>query len=83
MDPDGLKEPAYIGLHSCGGWVLAVVDEPTHAKKTAKEIARAIRQGYTISRIECEDLRSGKVKMCKCERKKVKAHRPRAEEGRR
>src|SRR3990172_6833408 len=72
-----LKEPAYIALHSCGGWRVAIVDEPAHVKDTAKEITRAIRRGYSISRVECEDVRSGKVRMCKCrkERKSKQSNR--------
>ena len=69
---EALTEPAYIALHSCGGWRLAIVDEPSHRKDTAKELARAIREGYTISRVECEDVRSGKVRMCKCRKERIK-----------
>jgi len=49
---------------------MAVVDDPSHKKEIAKEIARAVRQGYAISRVDCEDVRNGKVQMCKCGRKK-------------
>ena len=35
-------------LCGCGGIVLAVVDTPNHKKETAKDVADAIKDGYTV-----------------------------------
>lgn len=44
--------PCYIARKpDCGCIVMAVVDEPRHAKDTAKEIAKCIRDGLTIERV--------------------------------
>jgi len=40
----------YIARAKCGCIVMACVDNPDHLKDTAKEVAKAIRQGYIIER---------------------------------
>lgn len=52
------KYMAYIGRADCGCIKLAIVDNPEHAKDTAKEIAKAIRQGYKIERVTCDYVRN-------------------------
>lgn len=55
---------AYIAKKECGCIVMACVDNPEHRRDVAKEVAKAIRQGYIIERVgdafvrehwECEE----------------------------
>lgn len=48
---------AYIARKACGCFVYAGVDIPSTRKDTAKEIAWAIRQGYTVERVTCQYVR--------------------------
>ena len=45
---------AYIAKKECGCIVMACVDNPEHRRETAKEVAKAIRQGYIIERASAE-----------------------------
>ncbi len=47
----------YIGRKSCGCIELAVVDNPEHKEKTAKEIAKAIKWGLKIERVSVQYVR--------------------------
>ena len=57
-------EMAYIGRCRCGCGAIpfACVDKPEWAKDTAKSIAQAIRDGYTIERVPLSEVR---MSMCK------------------
>lgn len=48
---------SYIAKKFCGCIVMAVVDNPAHLRDTAKEVAKAIRQGYIIERVTCDYVR--------------------------
>jgi hypothetical protein len=50
----------------CHRLVLAIVDDLDRKKDTAKEVARAIREGIEISRMSVEDVRKSDFS-CKCE----------------
>ncbi len=64
------EEPlAYIGRKSCGCIVLAIVDVPEHKKDTAKELAKAIRDGLTIERVTVEFVRKNMF-WCDCDKKR-------------
>ena len=51
------EQMAYIGHAECGCIKLAIVDNPAHYKDTAREIIKAIRQGYVVERVTCEYVR--------------------------
>ena len=42
---------AYIATKPCGCIVMATVDFPEHKREVAKEVGKAIRQGYTVERV--------------------------------
>lgn len=46
------KLPIYCAMKSCGCVVAAVTDNPDHKKETAKDIAKWIRAGLTIQRLD-------------------------------
>lgn len=48
----------YVGRNPCGCIAFLVVDEPTHAKPVAREVARGIREGMTIERVATEWVRT-------------------------
>ena len=54
-----MSDMAYIARRPCGCIVIAIVDEPRHAKDTAKDVAKAIRQGYAVERVTIEVVRAG------------------------
>ncbi len=47
----------YVGRKSCGCLVAAVVDLPGQEKETARDVAQFIREGYTVTRMESEEVR--------------------------
>ena len=49
---------SYVARKPCGCLAMAVVDNPAHAKDTAKEIAKAIRLGETVDRLPVEEVRA-------------------------
>ena len=57
-------EMAYIGRGRCGfgAFPFAPMDRPEWAKDTAKSIAKAISDGYTIERVPLSEVR---MSMCK------------------
>lgn len=48
---------AYISRKPCGCLVMASVDDPKHADATAREVAKAIRQGEKVERVTVEFVR--------------------------
>lgn len=52
--------PAYIARCrcGCGGLVFVVVDDPEHAADTANEVAKCIKDGYTVERATVGFVRS-------------------------
>jgi hypothetical protein len=53
------SEPmAYVGRAPCGCIRMAVVDDPQHKQRTAREIAKAIKAGETVERVTCEYVRT-------------------------
>lgn len=53
---------AYIARCRCGckGIVMAIVDNPVHKREVAKEIAKCIREGYTIEHVTVGYVRQSK-----------------------
>lgn len=49
----------------CKAIVMACVDDPKHAKDTAKAVAESIRDGDIIERVTCEYVRAN-WSACKC-----------------
>lgn len=49
-----------IGKCQCGGIVFAAVNEEKHRKDTAKDVAKLIRLGFSITTITLEEVRMGK-----------------------
>ena len=43
--------PAYVARKMCGCVVMLAMDNPVHAKDTAREIAACILDGYHIERL--------------------------------
>lgn len=56
--------PAYVAIAPCGCTKMACVDEPKHAKDTAKEIAACIRYGWRIERVTVGWIREHWVGSC-------------------
>ena len=52
-----MTDMAYIAKKPCGCIVLAVVDNPDHRRDVAKEVAKAIREGYIIERVTADYVR--------------------------
>jgi len=48
----------YIGLKDCGCLVMASVDSPDHKRETAKEIAKAIREGLNVQKLSTAFVRT-------------------------
>jgi len=63
----------------CGAVRIAVVDAPSHPRDIAKEVARAIRDGYLIERVTCEWVRTMANFHCTC--KDVQAPLPGVDGG--
>ena len=49
---------SYVARKPCGCVTMAIVDNPAHAKDTAKEISKAIRLGETVDRLPVEAVRA-------------------------
>ncbi len=49
---------AYMAKCSCGRMVMACMDNPAHKKDTAKEVSKAIKAGYAISRVDVKEVRA-------------------------
>jgi hypothetical protein len=58
MDDSGQVE-CYIGKAPCGHYVYAAVDSPEMRDCISKDIARMIRQGFTIERKTVQWVRDG------------------------
>lgn len=57
---------AYIARRPCGCFCAALVDNSDHAKDTAKEVAKLIRDGYAVERVTVEAVRTGPWSCAKC-----------------
>ncbi len=53
-----MSEMAYYATMDCGCLVAAMVDDPTHKKDTAKEIASWARRGDAVNRGTVEEVRA-------------------------
>lgn len=56
--PDPTEHMAYIGRATCGCLRMAVVDDPAHKQRTAREVARSVKLGETVERVTCEYVRT-------------------------
>lgn len=54
----------YVGVAPCGHFRMAVVDNPEHAKDTAKAVSLAIRRGLEVKRVSALEARSGDWGSC-------------------
>ncbi len=63
-EDDMSKEMAYMAKCKCGGMVAAVMDIPNHKADTAKEVAECIEAGYTVERVDSEEVRT--AEWCEC-----------------
>lgn len=58
MAVEAKEAMAYVGSEpECGCVTFLIVDNPEHAKDTAREVARMMRAGLTINRMTVEDAR--------------------------
>lgn len=68
-----MNEPmamAYIARAACcGNVVVAVVDNPEHARDTAREVARCVREGLAVERVPVEQVRHETLG-CRCKPKR-------------
>ncbi len=55
----------------CQGSVLLVVDEPVVMKDCAKDLARAMRDGFAVERVTVEAARNSPICAPQCERRKT------------
>lgn len=78
--PDQPEPMAYVGLCPHGRLRFAVVDEPDRRRDVAKDVARAMRQGLTIVRWTCEEVRNADWRCAPCESKKARRKRHRQTE---
>ena len=63
--PETATEMAYVAtVPSCGCMVACTVDDPKHARDTAKEVASWVRDGLTISRHTVEAVRAMPFRRC-------------------
>ena len=65
---------AYIGrCPTCNAVPFVTVDDPTHAKYTAREVAKEMRLGSIIDRVPIEHIHNGTVQFgrCTCTKKKA------------
>ena len=69
------EHKSFVGLHSCGNIIACVVDDPAHAKDTAKFVASLIRDGLRVEKMDTEQVRSGH--WCNCERPVIKGRKAR------
>jgi len=56
---------AYVGRCKCGNVVAAAMDEPAYVKDNAKEVARWIRDGLTVERLDVDAVRI-QLHSCTC-----------------
>lgn len=47
----------YVAKCTCGGLVMAAVDNPNRKKDTAKEVAMAIKKGFAVSQMTVVQVR--------------------------
>ncbi len=60
--------PAYIArCPKCNGIVMAAVDDGNDRQALAKDIAQAIRDGYTVERVTVGWVRSHANEWCTCD----------------
>ena len=69
------ESKTYVGLHTCGGWLACIVNNPEHAKDTAKEVSSWVKSGLTVSLVETQSIRDGSTPMCECPRNRKVAKR--------
>ena len=64
-----LIDPCYIAREWCGCIRAIIADEPERAKEVSKFVAKMIRSGLSIERIEAEAFRNGSAGkfLCECE----------------
>lgn len=77
MNDTAKDEPlSYIAYckGGCGGLVFAAVDDPRFAKETAKSVAQAIRDGYTVERATTQAVREANWG-CSCPKEKKQKQR--------
>lgn len=48
----------YISQKPCGCLMMAIIDNPKHKKEVAKEVAKAIRLGETVTRVDTESVKT-------------------------
>jgi hypothetical protein len=75
MEEDSGATPCFIAYCECGGWIAVSVDEPDHIKENAEEVANWIRAGFRLEKCTVADVRTGRVQMCECDRRKKKKSR--------
>lgn len=77
--PDAITRAAavaYVGRAECGHIVFAAVDSPEHKKGTARDVAKAIRDGLTIEKMTVAEVRASNGQWCPKDcRQKRKARR--------
>ena len=64
--------PCFIAFCKCGSWIAVAVDEPELLKDNAKSISSWMRSGYKVEKCIVDDIRTGKISMCTCKRRKTK-----------
>lgn len=71
MTEDRENVPAYIARCKCGcgGIIMATVDRPEHAKDVARDVADAIRDGYTVEHVTVGYVRHTGILGCLREKK--------------
>ena len=57
------NNPAYIARCKCGcgGIIMATIDNPEHKKDVAKEVAKCIRDGYSVEQVTIGYVRQSKL----------------------
>ncbi len=65
------EEPMCYGgrCPECGNLCAATVDNPEHKKDVIKDVQMFMKEGLTIERITCDEVRSS-LKSCNCHEKK-------------
>jgi hypothetical protein len=66
-----MSEPSYVALKPCGHMVACVVEDPKDFAHSSRLIIKWQKEGFTIKRVEAEEIRNGTYKFCKCGKRAV------------
>jgi len=57
----------YVVYCEKGHWISLISGDPSFSKEAAKSVAKYIRKGYQVERVEIEKIRAGEIVACSCD----------------